>query len=83
MKRHEITELMRQAAEMHNSQDMATRRRMAVSSAASQITTLQVEKKKIMDSARAQCREIDEWIDNCARSIRDDLRALDGGKEVQ
>lgn len=57
-------ELYKRAAEIHNSQPIEIRKLMCISSANTQINTLETLKRDIMDDAKKRCAEINKWIKN-------------------
>ena len=79
MKTHE---LLSKAAEIHNSKPYNERLVLCISSAQTQITTLEQIKQDIINNAEKQCKNIDSWIQNIAKQLEENLKEFESQKGV-
>lgn len=72
-----LRDIVKAAEDFHNSQDIHMRTMLCVSALQTQITTLMVQRTKIMQAAGQQCVAIDDQIANIVRHLQENLKALD------
>jgi hypothetical protein len=77
MRQTDIDELIKQADNFHNSKPINERKKLCISSAATQIQTLRQMKQKIKDSTEKQLEEIDSWIYGVASCLKQNLKDVE------